>query len=87
MINSFILILFIKTNLTSRVGNCAGAGTSSGNLFYCGTGQNCNQPNNITCWDPASGSQIPITCSSTQYQCMVSLKNIESMFQFSKFKK
>ena len=53
-------------------GSCAAAGTTDSTSFYCANGENCNNFDGKTCWDPASNATATRACTSSQWQCKVS---------------
>ena len=60
-----------KTNITSGVGTCARNGNTNANEYYCGTGSDCNNFENKTCWN-ANGGVESTPCKSSDWQCKVS---------------
>jgi hypothetical protein len=65
-----------KTVLETGVGSCAGLINPDENAFYCGTGDDCNNFVNKTCWN-AKGGAASAACTSSDWQCKVLLsKNI-----------
>ena len=82
MDNFIFISLFYKyfyssqTEIATGIGLCAGANAArSTSLFYiCGSGPNCNNFANKTCWNPVTGTTSTATCSASDWQCAV-IKN------------
>ena len=60
-----------KTDIVTGVGSCTGAGNTDSTTFYCGSGANCNNPSDTTCWDPINDAASSTKCSSSEWQCAV----------------
>ena len=58
-----------KTNISTGVGSCAQNGTTDLNTYICGTGPECNNFENKTCWSPVNNANT--TCTSSDWQCKV----------------
>ena len=58
--------------IADGTGSCAAAGTTDSTSFYCADGENCNNFEGKTCWNPATGAEAATECTSTQWQCKVS---------------
>jgi hypothetical protein len=67
---SIISIIYLKTDLTTGAGVCAGDTTPDPNTSYC-SGTECNSFSGKTCWNPKSGGPLSQTCSPNQFQCQV----------------
>ena len=58
--------------IADGTGSCAQGGTTDSTSFYCAYGENCNNFEGKTCWDPASNAEVATACTSSQWQCKVS---------------
>jgi hypothetical protein len=61
--------------LETGVGSCAGDTALGQNTYYCGTGVDCNNFVNKTCWNAKDGA-ASAACTSSDWQCKVGLFKI-----------
>ena len=66
-----------KTTLADGTGQCSGVGSTSSTQYMCGSGSNCNNWSGKTCWNPKLNAQVATPCTSSQWQCSVSLNSFQ----------